>query len=269
MRKFETFDNKAVINNFQESCNENIFSKKIYGNEIVWTYLTGLLAKENNEIYKLVSGFKINNNHSIFFEGQPMTPYKKKEGNSYIDMALGSINIREKTKSGLEYFSEFGNRICFVEAKYFSDLSGMTEHSCTRNQMDRVIENLLCMQENNKFPNEVVFTLLTPRKFKKNYGSRMYSYKYYEYEEKLDKEKGTLAKKIELSLENKREEYTKEKGFIEERLKKLKLNWVTFEDIFEEFLKDELLDLSKIDITDKSSAYSVWVKLNEKIRRKL
>ena len=128
---------------------------------------------------KKTAGFDYKSNHSIYFESQPQTPYIRIEGNSYIDMALGALEIRSGTTSGIKYSSKFGDEICFVEAKYLSDLSVRTEHSPIRNQMDRVLENLLCIYGDNMIPQKVVFTLLTPRKFKQVHGTRLYYYKFY------------------------------------------------------------------------------------------
>jgi len=253
MRRFETFDKKAIIKDSIEN-----FNKKIFKNEIVWTYLVGSLAKKNKEIYKLLSGFNYNNSHSIFFEGQPITPYVRIEGSSYVDMALGAIGIRKGTISGLKYLSSYGNHVCFVEAKYLSDMSVKTKYSATRNQMDRVIENLLCLKDEGDFPKNLVFTLLTPRIFKESYGSRIYFYKFYEYKNLLRNDNKNLAEKIELSKENKRDKYTRKPMFIENRLDHLNLNWVTFEEIFELVIPE----IKGLDITKEKEATIVWKKLN-------
>lgn len=252
MRRFETFDKKAIVKESIEN-----FNKKIFKNEIVWTYIVGSLAKQNKEIYKLLSGFDYKNSHSIFFESQPRTPYVKIEGNSHIDMALGALSTIEETSS-LKYLSSYGNHVCFVEAKYLSDMNVKTTHSAIRNQMDRVIENLLCLKDEGDFPEELVFTLLTPRIFKESYGSRIYYYKFYEYKNLLGNENKKLADKIELSKENKRYKYTKEPVFIKKRIDHLNLNWVTFEEIFELVIPE----IKGLDITKEKEATIVWENLN-------
>lgn len=249
MREFKTFDEKSI-----PKLSINCFDKNIYKNEVVWTYLIGALAKKNKEIYKRIAGFDYSINHSIFFESQPQTPYIGIEGNSYIDMALGALEIRSGTTSGIKYSRYFGNDICFVEAKYLSDLSVKTEHSPIRNQMDRVLENLLCIYGDNMFPNKVVFTLLTPRKFKQTHGTRLYYYKFHEYEKNLKNNKEKLANKIELSLDSKRYNNFEYPISLEKRLDGLTLNWITYE----ELLEIEYEDLHNIDITNRDVAYKVW-----------
>lgn len=263
MKEFRSFDAKAIKKKLICNKQDQYFKKEIFNNEIVWTYLTGEIAKDNSEIYKMIATFDASENHSIYFEGQPKSPYIRIEGNSYIDMALGALKRREKTQSGLAYSKGNGNEVCFVEAKYLSDLSTKTEHSPIRNQMERVIENLLVLEDTCDYPENVVFTLLTPRVFKKEFGSRIYSYKYREYEEKLGKDNDYLAKKIEFKIDydNKRFEHSKTDRYILDRLNALKINWVTFEDIFEMYSKD----LFGIDITKEEDAIKAWNTLRRKL----
>lgn len=256
MLNFKTFDDKAIVEE-KKFINMDDFKKaNIFNNEIIWTYLIGNIAKNNNNIYRMITNFDIEKDHSIYFEGQPQTPYLRIEGNSYIDMALGALKIRDNTTSGLNYSKECGNEVCFVEAKYLSDLSTKTEHSPIRNQMDRVIENLINLVDDSNFPDKVVFTLLTPRIFRTEFGTRIYSYKFNEYRDSLLDNCDSIVDKVELSKNNelKRFEYSKQLGFIEKQLKRLELNWVTFEDIFEKVCPD----LKDIDITKINDAYKAW-----------
>jgi hypothetical protein len=254
MQPLKTFDSKAIIIN--KNCD---FKKEIYANEIVWTYIVGKYAEQNKDIYNLISGFQQDKSHAIYIEGQTLTPYKKIEGNSYIDMALGSIGIRAGTESGMKYDKSLGSEICFVEAKYLSDLSVKTKHSPVRNQMDRVIENLICFEDSGQYPKKIVFTLLTPRLFKDNFGSRLYSYKFHDYTKLLSKDKNELATRIELKncKSEKRFKFNKETDFIRNRLKSLSLNWVTYEDVFEILYPD----LKYLDITKLEDAELIWNKI--------
>jgi len=174
-------------------------------------------------------------------------------------MELGTLTTRDDTTSGLRYDDRNGSEVCFAEAKYLSDLSVKTEHRPLRNQMDRVIESLLCLEFDGKFPDNVVFTLLTPRIFKENFGSRFYSYKYSEYHDLLKNDISALAERIELKSEksDKRFQYAKTINFIENRIEQLSFNWITFEDIFEKIISFSY----KIDITNKESAEEVWEKI--------
>jgi hypothetical protein len=178
---FDTFNKHAV-----SSIKTRVFEKEIFNNEIIWTYIIAKLALKNDDIYKKITTFNKHELHSIYLESQPIVPYIGDEGNSYLDMALGSLGIRTETQSGIEFNQGHGKDVCFLEAKYLSDISVKTTHNPVRNQMDRVIENLLCFQgkdseQNVIYPDNIVFTLLTPKIFKETVGTRLYYYKFHEY----------------------------------------------------------------------------------------
>jgi hypothetical protein len=52
-----------------------------------------------------------------------------------------------------------------------------------RNQITRIIENLLCFQAGGKHPSRLHFGLLTPRLFRDNPKARLYGYKMQDYED--------------------------------------------------------------------------------------
>ena len=68
-----------------------------------------------------------------------------------------------------------------VEAKVLSDASGSVTHDPLRNQLTRVVENLVCFQAGGKHPPRLHFALLTPRLFRDNPTSRLYGYKMNDY----------------------------------------------------------------------------------------
>lgn len=261
---FDTFD-KKVINLFKDGD----FKNDIFENEVVWTYSIALLALNNSKIYEKLTGLKYIDTHNIFLEAQPKTIYSGLEGNSVIDLVAGAVAIREGTVSGIELLNHEKREVCFLEAKYNSDLSVKTSYCVIRNQMDRVLENLLTFQGNNIETTKVVFSLLTPRIYKDVYGSRIYSYKFDEYSKLLNFKNDVLAKKIELPANfqpNRIENHSYE---IEKSLNKLTMNWITFEDLieieFDDVLENELNDGKPLDITNYSQAEKIWNRIRTKI----
>lgn len=234
------------------------FRKHIFNNEVAWTYLIAKIAEYNPNVYAQLAGFNPQKNHNVFLEGQPLVPYIGDEGNSHIDMALGALVLRGSTTSGIQFDCNNGEEVCFVEAKYLSDLSVRTRHYPIRDQMDRILENLLCFQGNGKFPSKLVFTLLTPRIFKQTHGSRLYAYKFKEYSEKLGMEDSHLAERIKLkSSEKTRDKHWEYPEPLSARLNSLKLNWVTFEHLLEVGLNGDQ-DIKRLDITKMNDAKFLW-----------
>lgn len=168
-----------------------IESNKFYRNEKVWNFLVAdILSNIMNRNHYLElfcnKDIRIDSNLDIWFESEPLSPRKGKsgnsEGNTKLDLAFGNIKNRANTKSGIEYDPEKkGSWVCFVESKLLSDCSTKVSYDPLRNQIIRVIENLLCFQKDGKFPQNLFFTLLTPRLFRENPKSRLYGYKVNEY----------------------------------------------------------------------------------------
>ncbi|QNO14161.1 hypothetical protein HYG86_04935 [Alkalicella caledoniensis] len=125
MVDFKNFSNPPQLG---ANLTDEYFKKNIFNNEIVWTYLIGKIAEKNKDVYRELTGFNCQKNHSIFLESQPLVPYIGDEGNTHLDMALGAISIRDKTTSGIQFDNSTGDEVCFVEAKYLPDLSVRTEH---------------------------------------------------------------------------------------------------------------------------------------------
>jgi hypothetical protein len=71
--------------------------------------------------------------------------------------------------------------VCFVEAKYLADAAGSVTHAPLRNQLTRVIENLLCFQAGGTHPSRLHFALLTPQLFRDHPKVRLYGYKLHDY----------------------------------------------------------------------------------------
>jgi len=181
----------------------------------------------------------------IWYEAKPIPPRKgragRSEGNTRLDLAFGSIRLREDTQSGIEYDpNKKVSWVCFVESKLFSDCSTDTTYCPLRNQIIRVIENLLCFQGNCQFPQKLFFTLLTPRLFEKQRKSRLYGYKMEEYENP-----GSIVNDISLSsIEQRKQADWHYPESLKDRVKRLDINWMTYEEIFE-----KEYDLSELDLT--------------------
>ena len=235
---------------------KSIQNDTFYNNEKVWTFFLAhaiLNSKVRKQHYlrKLLNeNVKIDKDLEIWCEAEPLPPRKgvesDSEGNTKLDMAFGDIGQRDITKAGIEFLHSAG-WVCFVEAKLFSDCSSGVLYDPFRNQLARVIENLITFQkvEKNKlpsFPQKTFFTLLTPRIFKEHPHTKLYGYKYSEFQIK-----GALEKEFENCRIEKRniENGWKYPDNIRKRLTTLKFNWVAYEDILEEEYN------CKIDLSQK------------------
>lgn len=174
----------------EDSVQEMIKEMKI-NNEKIWTYYIAHLldtSAKKSEYLDMFCGknIRFNDNMYIGYEAQPVPP-RMKEGNTHLDLAFGSIKKRDEKEMGIKYDSSAKpSFVCFVEAKHSSDCSTKVSNDVMRNQIVRVIENLLCFQDEGQYPEKVVFTLLTPRIFKENKKSRLYGYKMVDYKNNKD-----------------------------------------------------------------------------------
>ena len=196
--------------------------------------------KENEEgkLYELLTrgNSKITpSNIKYGIEAQPLT-HREKEGNTYLDLAMGSIKRRGSTESGIELdITNKEQDFVFCEAKWKSDLSVGVSKCSIRNQLQRVIENALIFAGEN-FKGNIFVTLITPELYKKHYelglNTRFYSCKYAEYKGNI---KGTFLRELDLIQEANLIPFksTKNRDIIEKNLDKLILNWVTFEELIE------------------------------------
>ena len=223
----------------------SIQKPNLYRNEKIWTFLIASLfdkATDQSKMIQLLCGepLQTEKHLDIWFEAQPIPPRKGysgySEGNTKLDLAFGHILPRGKTAAGIKYGpQEPGSWVCFVEAKCLSDCSTTVSYDPLRNQLARVIENLLCFQDNGKFPERIFFTLLTPRIFKENPNSHLYGYKMQEYEDR-----GKILDDIEKCSIEKRGGG----GFVypdmRQRLAWLRLNWVSYEELLEPEYGDEI-----------------------------
>jgi len=230
-----------------------IKSNKFYRIEKVWNFLVADILSNSlnrNHYMELFCNkeIEIDSYLDIWYESEPLSPRKGKsgnsEGNTKLDLAFGNIKNRGNTKSGIEYDPEKkGSWVCFVESKLFSDCSTNVSHDPLRNQIIRVIENLLCFQKDSKFPQNLFFTLLTPRLFRENPKSKLYGYKMDEYKNPKD-----ILDAIRTSPIPERYKgnwcYPED---LEDRIKLLKITWITYEEIFEKEYEIMGLDLTTIE----------------------
>jgi len=252
-------------------------------NEKLWTWFVAKIMeypKYNNRVFDYLFNKSIDNINSfnIGFEVQPLSPRSgtrgKTEGNTHLDLAIGNITNRGKIGksgeiegSGIKYKSKKPGMVCFIEAKMFSDLSTGIAHDKFRNQMTRVIENLLCFQgfQNDlvKFPDDICFTLLTPRAFKLKPKSRLFGYKFLEYSNDLITSSSLIEYDInQLNIDKRFDDNKKNKWkypILSERLKALRLNWATYEDIFEVFLE------RSIDLLNNDNRKSTFNELTKRL----
>lgn len=255
---------KRNFNSFSQVDLENI---AIHDEEL-WTYVFALIALKNPKVYESLTGFQYSNSHNIFLEAQPQVPYIEYEGNTHLDMALGDIINRNSnnaaTKSGIELNLDSKNetkQVCFLETKFLSDIDTKTTNYVIRNQMERIIDNLLHFNDGtNNIDFEPTFTLLTPRIFKETIGSRLYYYKFHEY----DNAKNHNVNPIDMFvLKDAKKRKVFDSDIYQKNFKSLKMRWVTFEEI----LTIAFSDISIDDVTNLNSTDELWRKLLEEIKK--
>lgn len=232
-------------------------------NEKLWNFLIGSILTHSEDREKFVRKFtddlvSIGDEFDVWYESQPIPP-RERTGNTHFDLSFGGIKGRSGTASGIEYDLDGESWVCFVEGKLFSDCSTRVRYDPLRNQLVRIIENLLCFQKEGEFPDRLYFTLLTPRLFRENKNSKLYGYKMHEYR---DEEK-ILEDIRSCRLEKRSREYW-EYPEIEERLKRLELGWITYEEILEEEYGLQGLDVTDFDNRELEFLKdTIWKSLKE------
>jgi hypothetical protein len=186
--------------------------------------------------------------HEARLEMLPVSPRKGvqggSEGDTEIDLILGDIASRDRTQSGVE-FKPNGSPswVCMVEAKWLSDIACRTTQDLHWNQLIRVIENALTFQTANgqtRCPDQVHVTLLTPGTFRHDgepSGSRFYFYKYNEYKQYpylvlTDLGRAAIEMRQDFAGWSTPED-------LMSHLDKLRLHWVTYEELFEKMPDSE------------------------------
>ncbi len=165
--------------------------EKKLNDEAVWTFLAVLPylgADEGlDELFRILTGSKASVPiQKLWVEALPDPP-RERERHTHLDLALGGITDRNGTENGIKYCPAFGDQVCFCEMKWESDISTSVTYSLRRNQIARVIDNLISFQDaQQNRPKEFYFTLITPKVFKQEKGpySRLYGYKMKEYRDR-------------------------------------------------------------------------------------
>jgi hypothetical protein len=163
------------------------------------------------------------------------------------DLAFGNFVERENTEAEIVYVPPpKGNGwICFVEIKLLEDISGDSTDNPTYNQLAKYIKGALnfheyCDGNEKKYPENIHITLITPKKFMINPHSRLYGYKFEDYRNKDTKtiNVNNIKDDIPDIAEN---EYFDDifclnlltESGIDDRLKKLKLHWIPYENLLD------------------------------------
>lgn len=209
--------------------------------ETVWTFLAVLPYLSTNvglnELFWVLTGSRTSATiKKLWLEALPYPP-RKKEGNTHLDLALGGITDRNGTENGIKYYPNLGTQVCFCEMKWESDISTSVANSLRRNQIARVIDNLISFQDDNQNrPNEFYFTLVTPSVFLQEKGpySRLYGYKIKEYSEQNTKPQ-SLQRDLNCNLKViERDDWKYPDQCMKDAiLKKLVVKHVSYEDIID------------------------------------
>ena len=187
---------KQLIRKTRKESSESDISSSVCEDEQVWTFLmacgyaiSGIEGIE--KLTRILTGSSMHqpSDSKIWIEPR-LYPSRKKEGKTSLDLALGTISIREGKKGGIELKDCSSSWVCFCEMKWFSDISLRVTHDLHRNQLARVIENAVFFndkagardQSNVRHPNRVYVALVTPKAFRDaNTKSRLYQYKFEDY----------------------------------------------------------------------------------------
>ena len=229
-----------------------IESNNFYKNEGVWTFLVAdILSTSSNRNYYIElfcdSGIELDLDPDIWFEAMPTPPRTGKSGypeKTHVDLAFGNIKKRGDTGAGIEFYqNKKDSWVCFVEAKLEEDVSTGTIHDDKRNQIIRIIDNLICFQKNGKFPQKLFFAMLTPRSYRDKPTERHYGFL-------INRYKNPKYIMDDISLSQKPERHQPDWNYPEDpedRIKLLKITWVTYEEILEKEYGTKRLDLTSLE----------------------
>ncbi|MEM9478591.1 MAG: hypothetical protein AAGA58_02900 [Verrucomicrobiota bacterium] len=217
--------------------------------EQIWTFLLAVgfaSGDDKRGIFELGKhlGAK-NSGHSptLWMEALPIPP-RMKEGNTNLDLAWGGIKMRGISKErgglGIEYDPRASEEIIFCEMKWYSDISKNVTHDQRRNQLARVIENALTFQCDGAFPERCVVTLITPKAFVgQSPKSRLYQYKFEEYLSSFSNIVAEFENCSDTMPRRQQSDWNYPES-IQDRLKRLTLYHISFEELFEALPPSEL-----------------------------
>lgn len=208
--------------------------------EQLWTFLVGCgyaIAGEDG-IAQLTralteSNLGVPDNAKIWFEVLPVPP-RKKEGETHLDLALGTIAVRVGTESGIRLDDVRSPWVCFCEMKWYADISVSVTYDVHRNQLARIMENAVCFQNSGRYADQVHVTLVTPSSFRNaQLKSRLYQYKFEEYKANPA---SFIADLEACALEKNEQPDWFYPPDLAERVTALSLSWVTYDELFERSL---------------------------------
>jgi hypothetical protein len=208
-----------------------------YDDEQVWTFLVGCgyaIAGEDG-VARLTEALTGSNqkspaNPKIWFEVLPVSP-RKREGETHLDLALGTIAVRAGTGAGIKLDDVESPWVCFCEMKWYADIAVSVAYDVHRNQLARVIESALCFQDCGRYADQVYVALVTPASFRAaRLKSRLYQYKFEEY----NANPASLMADLEACILAKNEQvgwsYPPD---LAQRVASLSLRWATYDELFE------------------------------------
>lgn len=229
---------------------QELSRNKDFAGEQVWTFLLACVYAINGlpgtmKLAGLLIEAEPPSCTKAWFETLPLPP-RYNESNTHLDLAFGSIELRNNTQSGIELGSDDPTWICFVECKWYSDISGSVTHDKHRNQLARVIENGLYFHKGDQFVQQIHITLVTPEIFHLYPArSRLYQYKYPEYS-KPELKPQSLGKDLNASCLPLR----RQSQNIQDRIKGINFHWITYENLFQQVpdseLKEPFLEFSSM-----------------------
>ena len=219
--------------------------------EQVWTYLLAcgyavVGARGVAKLARLLTGdddLSVPARSAIWLEHRPNTPRPETslaekplegEGRSHIDLSIGNIASEYGNTSGIDLAgpADSGSWICFCEMKWEADIEAGVRHDDQRNQLIRIIESALYFRNESRYAGRVYVSLVTPES-SKNDSAKLYHHKFNEYQ--LDN--GLILEELrncKLRLLP---------GFdAATRIDALRLQWQTFDHLFEEMPGSETGD---------------------------
>jgi hypothetical protein len=215
---------------------EEQISSYDFADEQIWTFLVacGYATAEKSGVARLtriLTGLNQRppTNPKIWFEVLPIPP-RKKEGATHIDLALGTIVIRQGTESGIGLEETESSWVCFCEMKWYSDISPSVTYDIRRNQLARVIENALYFQRSGRYAEKVYVTLVTPLIFRYAHSkSKLYQYKFEEY----NTSQACLINNLKACALDRNNQCDWSFPDLGQRATSLSLCWATYDELFE------------------------------------
>jgi hypothetical protein len=237
-----------------KSLAERISKRRWFIDEQLWTFLVATLIAEHPQKYLPLfvdPARSLPAGGCVACEAEPLST-RNREGNTVLDIAFGHIEPRllppkngassdKALVEGISYGPHAqGSWVCFVEAKCLSDVSTRVTHDALRNQLTRILENLLCFQANGSVPSHLYFALLTPKVFRDQPNTRLYGYKMRDY-----KNRAALIADIDACKLRRRRTAGYCYPDLSRRIDALaQIQWVTFEDVLQlGGIGDEALDI--------------------------